>query len=162
MSEKCLFSEKSREGALLSLRIVRENACEYSKPKKIKSPADAAELFEKVFGLSEYAEESLCMITLDTAHSPCGFWKVSTGSLNESMVHPREVFKRALLANSYAVVLAHNHPSGNTDFSPQDRSCAQRLSKAGEVLGIKLIDFLAIGEGGSFQSASEQGILKRD
>ena len=162
MSGKCLFSEKRGEGALLTLRIVREKACEYSEPEKIRSPADAAKLFEKVFGLSEYAEEALCMITLDTAHNPCGFWKVSRGSLNESMVHPREVFKRALLSNSHAVVIAHNHPSGTTNFSPQDRNCAERLRKAGEVLGVKLIDFLAIGEGGSFRSASEKGILTQD
>ena len=161
MSEKSLFSEKKRKGALLSLRIVRENACKYSEPEKIKSPADAAELFEKVFGLSEYAEEVLCMITLDSAHNPCGFWKVSAGILNESMAHPREVFKRALLANSNAVIIAHNHPSGNIEFSPQDRACAKRLKEAGELLGVKLIDFLTIGEEGSFQSASEQGILEK-
>ncbi|MFP4029671.1 MAG: JAB domain-containing protein [Candidatus Brocadiia bacterium] len=123
------------------------------------SPECAARLFEKIFGLSELAEESLCMVTLDTKHAPCGFWKVATGSINENVVHPREVFKRALLTNAHAVMLAHNHPSGDPAFSAQDRRCAGRLHKAGEMIGIPLLDFLTIGTGGSHQSAANRGII---
>ena len=84
----------SQEGtALLSLRLVREESATYSDlDRQVTDPETAARLFEKIFGLSELAEESLCLITLDTRHRPCGFWKVATGSINESVVHPREVF----------------------------------------------------------------------
>jgi DNA repair protein RadC len=109
--------------------------------------------------LLERTEETLCMVTLDTRHHPIGFWKVATGSINENVVHPREVFKRALLTNAHAVALAHNHPSGDPAFSPQDRRCAQRLHKAGNLIGVKVLDFLAVGSDGSHESAAKQGLL---
>ncbi len=160
MAEK---SEVSSQGTqLLSLKLVREQAAPYCGPSGcITKPENAAEVFEKVFGLSDQAEEVLCMISLDTRHRPAGFWRVSSGSLNESIVHPREVFKRALVTNSHAVILAHNHPSGDPELSPQDRACAQKLAESGKILGVKLLDFMAIGTGGRYRSAAEQGILKQ-
>ena len=161
MAEKTADTQEGT--ALLSLRLVREQSGTYSDlDRQITDPESAAQLFEQIFGLSDLAEESLCMITLSTCHRPCGFWKVATGSINESVVHPREVFKRALLTNAHAVALAHNHPSGDPAFSPQDRRCAERLHKAGKLLGVKLLDFLAIGSGGSHESAAARGVIKDD
>ena len=151
----------SQEGAaVLSLKLVRERPAGYADLHgMVTSPDTAVELFERIFGLSELAEETLCMVTLDTRHHPIGFWKVATGSINENVVHPREVFKRALLTNAHAVALAHNHPSGDPSFSPQDRRCARRLHKAGNLIGVKVLDFLAVGSDGSHESAAKQGLL---
>lgn len=146
--------------ALLSLKLVREQAATYSDlDRQVTDPESAAELFEKIFGLSELPEESLCMVTLDTRHRPCGFWKVATGSINENIVHPREVFKRALLTNAHAIALAHNHPSGDPEFSTQDSRCARRLLKVGNLIGIKLLDFITVGSAGRIESAAEKGIV---
>ena len=158
MAEKTAGSGEG--AALLSLKLVREKTAEYADlATQLTNPGTATELFEKVFGLSELAEETLCMVTLDTRHRPVGFWKVATGSINESVVHPREVFKRALLTNAHAIMLAHNHPSGDPAFSPQDRRCAERLHKVGKTMGIKLLDFLAVGSGGRRRSAAEEGVF---
>lgn len=155
------MTNKQEGTALLSLKIVREQKATYSDlDREVTDPESAAELFEKIFGLSDLAEEHLCMITLNTRHRPCGFWTVATGSINENVVHPRDVFKRALLTNAHAVTLAHNHPSGNPAFSPQDRRCAQRLHRAGKLIGVELLDFLSIGSGGCHESAAKQGILR--
>jgi len=160
VTENNLMQEKVTQ--LLSLRVVREQNVPYCDPEgQLTSPEIAAKLFDKVFGLSEHAEEVLCMISLDTRNRPSGFWRVSAGSLTESIVHPREVFKRALVTNAHSVVIAHNHPSGDPGFSPQDRACAKKLQEAGKILGVRLLDFLAIGAKGRYESAAEQGVLKQ-
>lgn len=144
----------------LSLKLVRESTATYRKKEwTVTDPSSLARVFERAFRLSESPEETLCMITLNTRHQPLGFWRVSTGSLNESIVHPREVFKRALLTNAHAIVLAHNHPSGNPSFSPQDKKCAGRLETVGNTMGIRLLDFLVIGTPKRYLSAAEKGII---
>ena len=157
MTEKALSEQGA---ALLSLKVVREKDAPYcGTDEQVTKPEIAAGIFERVFALTEQAEEVLCMITLDTRRRPSGFWRVSTGSLTQSIVHPREVFKRALLANAHSVILAHNHPSGDPEFSPEDRECARKIAEAGKIIGVSLLDFLAIGTGDRYQSASEEGIL---
>ncbi len=157
-----LFTQKNATAdvPLLRLKLVREQTADYRGSEwAATDPRSVVESFERAFGLSECPEEVLAMITLDTRHHPTGFWKVSTGSINESVVHPREVFKRALLTNSHAIVLAHNHPSGDPSFSPQDKKCAQRLEKVGKTMGITLLDFLVIGTPDQYVSAAEKGII---
>ncbi len=157
-----MTEKPKREMPLLSLKVVRESGCDYEEThRKITGPDEAARMLEHVFALSEMAEEVACMITLDTKNQPTGFWIISVGSLNESIVHPREVFKRAMLVNSCGIILGHNHPSGDPSFSPQDRNLIQRLLDAGKIVGIKLMDFIAVGAGGSCESASRQGLLSR-
>ncbi len=155
-----MTEELKKSMPLLSLKVVRENACGYEETaRRITGPDDAAKILDHVFALSEMAEEVMCMVTLDTQNQPTGFWIISIGSLNESIVHPREVFKRAMLVNSYGIILGHNHPSGDPSFSPQDRNLIQRLLEAGKIMGIRLMDFIAVGAGGNHESASRQGLL---
>ena len=155
------MDEKLIEGAqLISLKMVREQVPEYENATKaVKDVKDAVEMFESVFALSLMAEEAMCMITLSTANRPTGFWIISVGSLNESLVHPREVYKRALLSNSCNIILAHNHPSGDPELSVSDRKLLARLLEAGKVMGVKLLDFIAVGSGGEFVSAQKRGLM---
>ena len=83
---------------------------------------------------------------------------VSVGTLNKASVHPREVFKTAILSNAASIMAFHNHPSGETTPSQQDIQLTNRLYEAGELLGIKLLDHLIIGDG-TFTSLKEKGYL---
>jgi DNA repair protein RadC len=84
---------------------------------------------------------------------------VSIGSLNQSIVHPREVFKTALLSNAAAILLLHNHPSGDPAPSQEDLAITRRLIECGDILGIRVLDHIIIGED-CFKSFSEDGLMK--
>ena len=80
------------------------------------------------------------------------------GSLNSSIVHPREVFKTAILSNAASIICAHNHPSGNPEPSKEDVDVTKRLIEAGKILGIDLLDHLVIGDG-RYVSLKEKGYV---
>ena len=85
------------------------------------------------------------VICLDTKNQPINICTVSVGTLNSSLVHPREVFKTAILSNSNQIMLAHNHPSGISAPSSEDKAMTSRIKDAGVILGIELIDHIIIG-----------------
>jgi DNA repair protein RadC len=85
---------------------------------------------------------------------------VSQGSLNQSIVHPRETFKSAILANSSAIILAHNHPTGDLTPSSEDIAITRRLKEAGDLLGIRVLDHIIVDtDSGDCQSFAEIGLL---
>ncbi len=90
--------------------------------------------------------EQFLICGLDAKHKLIGINVVSTGSLNLTIVHPREVFKPLILMNAGAWLCAHNHPSGDITPSPEDRILTKRLREAGELLGITLLDHLILAE----------------
>ena len=114
--------------------------------KKIQSPNDIFNIAQNVIRGNEYAEENLWLITLDTKNNITGIFTVSTGSLNASIVHPREIFKRAVLQNAASIIICHNHPSGDPAPSKEDINITKRLKEAGDLIGIKLLDHLIIGD----------------
>ena len=144
--------------SFLSLRVIKENAGRYDVSKKIQSPEDVFEVVQKVIKASEYPEENLWMITLDTKNNITGIFTVSTGSLNTSIMHPREVFKRAMLQNAASIIVCHNHPSGDSTPSTEDINITKRLYEAGEILGIKLLDHIIAGDN-SYTSLKEKGFI---
>ncbi len=73
---------------------------------------------------------------------------VAMGTANNVEAHPRDIFREAIRRNALAIVVAHNHPTGNLKPSPQDRELAQKLDRAGEILGIRVVDHMVIGRGG--------------
>ena len=99
------------------------------------------------------------MIALNQKNSVLGVFEVSRGHLSGAMVHPREVFKRAILVNSASIIVAHNHPSGDTTPSEDDLAITKRLVKAGELLGVKVLDHLIVGYDDDFMSFREQRLL---
>jgi DNA repair protein RadC len=95
--------------------------------------------------LSEFAEEDrefVIVLGLDTKNCPVYREVVSIGTLNSCLVHPREVFKKAITFSCNALIFAHNHPSGNSEPSEEDKAITRELIKAGEVLKIKVLDSL--------------------
>lgn len=111
----------------------------------IQAPEDAARFLNP---LRYAAEEHFVSLHLNARHEILGLHEVSHGSLSASLVHPREVFKAALLANSYAIIVCHNHPSGSSVVpSREDLETTGQLFNAGKLLGVTLIDHLIVGPG---------------
>jgi len=127
------------------LELVKESSKIYE-VDKISSPSDVRDYIEQVFKLSIQAEEVMVMLVLDTKNNVIGAFEVSRGSLNASIVHPREVFKRALLLNGASIIVAHNHPSGDPTPSREDVDITKRLVEGGDILGINVLDHLIIGD----------------
>jgi DNA repair protein RadC len=108
--------------------------------------------------LSALDREHFFMITLDSKNRTIGYHTISMGSLSSSVVHPREVFKSAILENSAAIIFLHNHPSGDPAPSREDRECTNRLTQAAKILGIRVLDHVIFGEMDYF-SFADAGIL---
>ena len=140
---------------IVSIKMVKESSFLYQ-TRQILSPKDAYEMIkEQLEGLDR---EQFIIACLNTKNEPTNISVVSVGSLNKAIVHPREVFKTAILSNAASIMAFHNHPSGETTPSQQDIQLTKRLYEAGELLGIKLLDHLIIGDG-TFTSLKEKGYL---
>jgi len=90
--------------------------------------------------LAHYSEEHFIAFHLDAKYQVIGYHEVSKGTLNASLVHPREVFKAALLSNAYAIIVAHNHPSGSVVPSREDIEVTKQLIAAGKIMGVSVAD----------------------
>jgi DNA repair protein RadC len=130
-----------------------------------KQKLDSPELVSELVGpeMRRLRTESLRVILLDTRYRLLHIEEVSLGSLNESIAHPREIFRPALTYSAYAVIVVHNHPSGDASPSQTDHSLTRRLAEAAELLQIKLLDHIIIGapseESPSYFSFKEAGVL---
>lgn len=127
---------------IVSIKMVREGSTKYEN-RKIETPFDAYVLLKSF--LEDSDREKLLVVCLDTKNQPINICTVSVGTLNSSLVHPREVFKTAILSNSNQIMLAHNHPSGISAPSGEDKAMTSRIKDAGILLGIELIDHIIIG-----------------
>jgi DNA repair protein RadC len=112
-----------------------------------RQKVDAPELVYELLGPEMRAlhKESLRVILLDTRYHLISTSEVSRGSVNESIAHPRDIFRPAMLASAYAVIVVHNHPSGDPSPSQSDHSLTRRLAEVAELLQIKLLDHVIIG-----------------
>ena len=128
---------------IVSIKMIKEASFLYQ-TRTISSPKDAYEMIkEQLEGLDR---EQFIIACLNTKNEPTNITVVSVGSLNKAIVHPREVFKTAILSNAASIMAFHNHPSGEITPSQQDIQLTNRLYEAGELLGIKLSDHLIIGD----------------
>ena len=143
------------ETSKFTLRLVREENYDYN--GKISSPESAYELIVQKLELDQMTEEVFCILGLDVKNQVIGVMEVSRGTLSASLVHPREVFKRALLMNASKIFLAHNHPSGVVDPSREDKSLTKKMEEAGSLLGIEVLDHIIVGncESSNFYSFKE-------
>lgn len=124
--------------------------------KKIKSPMDVTDMFINHMRFLE--KEHFKVIFLNTKNEIIAYETISIGSLNASIVHPREVFNRAIKKSSASIILLHNHPSGNPEPSKEDINITKRLIKAGEIIGIEVLDHIIIGDGNYF-SLKENSLI---
>ena len=112
-----------------------------------------------LFNFLKYeTKEHFLALHLDNKNRILCLDKVSSGSLNASIVHPREVFKTALLSSAAAILFIHNHPSGNPEPSKEDLELTTRLKQAGDLLGLRVLDHIIIGED-RYVSLADQGLI---
>lgn len=124
--------------------------------QSLATPRQAASFLIPILG--QEATEVFGIVCLSTKHHFIAWHEVSRGSLDTTVVHPRDVFKAALLVNAACILGTHNHPSGDPIPSPDDLELTRRLAAAGELMGIPLIDHLIIGDG-RYYSFKEGGRL---
>src|SRR5690606_34323601 len=137
----------------LGRRLAREGPAERA---VIRGPRDVFELCAPA--LRDLTQEEFRVLLLNTQHAVLREVVVTRGTLDGSLVHPREVFRAAIADGAAAIILLHNHPSGDPTPSPEDRSVTQQLASAGRVVGIPVVDHVIIGDA-RYTSFVEAGLL---
>jgi DNA repair protein RadC len=127
------------------LKIVREKREGYGPVVRFANSAAVYEAFRQHF--EQLDREEFIVVLLNAKNDLIGFNVVSVGTLTASLVHPREVFKPVVLSNAAAIMLLHNHPSGDPSPSVEDLHITKRLREIGEVFGVKVLDHLVMGDG---------------
>ncbi|MEW6724787.1 MAG: DNA repair protein RadC [Bacillota bacterium] len=135
----------------LGRRLVREQQSK----TRIRSPEDARDLLMEEMRYLD--KEHFQVVLLDTKNQVLGVQLVSIGGLASSIVHPREVFKEAIRRSAAAIILSHNHPSGDPTPSQDDIDVTRRLREAGKLLGIEVLDHIIIGDN-RYMSLREKGL----
>ena len=141
--------------AVFETLIVKEETTNYLKPNMRYT--SASQVHDTFSFLQGETKEYFLAIHLDGKNRIMVVDVCSVGSLNQSIVHPREVFKTALLSSAAAIILIHNHPTGDTTPSSEDFEVTRRLQEAGTLLGIKVLDHIIIGT--SYYSFAEMGVI---
>lgn len=126
------------------------------KDVKINSPKDLADLL--IGEMNDLTQEVLKVVLLSTKNIIIGTKDVFKGSLNTSIVHPREIFKQAIDKHSASIIICHNHPSGDPTPSKEDINITLRIKECGNILGIQLVDHIIIGNN-KFVSLKETGLI---
>lgn len=147
---------------LYKISLTRNGSvCAESRPR-ISTTDDLYLLLREYF--AHHDREEMIALLLDMKNKIIGINSISIGTLTLSLVHPRETFKAAILANAAKIILAHNHPSGDATPSSDDRDLTERLRRAGDILSIPVMDHLVIGEEGGtrpFVSFLAEGWLQK-
>ncbi|WP_083486310.1 JAB domain-containing protein [Alicyclobacillus ferrooxydans] len=142
---------------VVRIELIKERNFKYSGSRQIRCADDAANILFEYIGNTD--REEFVVMVLSTKHYVNALNTVSIGSLDASLVHPREVFKPAILANASDIIVGHNHPSGDPTASPEDTAVTRRLVEAGRTLGIDVLDHIIVGDSGRFTSLKAQGLL---
>ncbi|MEG1409705.1 MAG: DNA repair protein RadC [Bacilli bacterium] len=141
---------------IVRIKMIKDKETEKKYKVKINHPWDCYKVLRDL--LEDEDREYFLALTLNTKNEINNIITVSIGTLNSAIVHPREVFKSAILSNANKIIIAHNHPSGHIEPSQEDKNITDRLVKSGEILGIGVLDHIIIGEGCYF-SFKENNIL---
>jgi DNA repair protein RadC len=141
------------------ISLVRDRRVKFSS-KPVSTPRIGAEVIRNTIKSAGQSDrENLVVIMLSSKNEITGTNIVSQGSLTGSIVSMREIFKPAIIANAAAIVMGHNHPSGNCDPSNDDRVITQKTREAGELLGIRLLDHIIVGQNEQYYSFSDNGLI---
>lgn len=141
--------------AVYETMTIRDSISNYLSPgSRYTSPE---QIFQTFNFLKNETKEYFISIHLDGKNRIVCIDQVSVGSLNQSIVHPREVFKTSLLSSAAAMILVHNHPSGDPTPSREDMEITKRLKEVGDLLGIRVLDHIVIGD--TYMSFVERGLL---
>lgn len=143
------------------IRVFKLKLVESSRRSVKVETINTAEAAAHVF--STYLEgedrEHFVLLMLDLKKRVIGIHTVSIGTLTQSIVHPREVFKAAILANAHAIIVGHNHPTGDATPSVADLDVTRELISAGEILRIPVLDHIIVGHNGKYVSFLDEGLI---
>ena len=121
----------------------------------IRTPEDVVSILSAEY--EDAVVETALMLALDTKNKVIGIFTISTGSLNSSIIHPRDIFQRSVLCNAAAIILSHNHPSGDPSPSPEDVAMTRAAREAGRILDVEVLDHIVIGHN-KFVSMKDKGL----
>jgi DNA repair protein RadC len=133
--------------------LVRETGYDYD---PVKGPSEVARIIRAAIPADD-PREHVVIVALNTRNRPILVSTISIGSVNGSLVHPREAFRPAILVGATSIVFGHNHPSGDVVPSREDRDVTIRLLKAGQIIGIDLVDAIVVGDSDAYYSFKERG-----
>jgi len=147
--------------SIYRVSLVRDEHIKFDQTR-LTGSADAQAVIRNLIKLQGQSDrEQFCVLLLDAKNKTIGLNIVSTGSLSSAMVHPREVLKPAILANASAMILAHNHPSGELTPSPQDKAITKKIIQASSIIGITVHEHLIISmEDDCYFSFADQGLIQ--
>lgn len=141
---------------VIRVGIIKEGSVLYG--NRTATPAGTSYfMYDNFFKWAD--REQLYLICLNAKCEIQAVHLVSIGSIDTSVVHPREVFKAAILNNAHSILVAHNHPSDNLEPSRADINITKRLKETGDIIGIPLLDHLIVGSDGRYFSLKEEGYL---
>ncbi len=138
--------------------LVKEKVGRYELPRKISNPDQVYKAITAITNVEGEAQEVFGILILNTKNKIVAVHEISRGTLNSSIVHPREVFKPAILHNAAAIICFHNHPSGDTEPSRDDIEITNRLIEAGKIMGIEILDHIIVGDD-RYVSLKEIGVM---
>ena len=147
---------KEKKIDLITLKIVKDKEIIYVPDERIGYVADVFKLAKSL--IADADREHFLVFSLGRKNEINGIQICSIGTLSEAVVHPREIFKYSILKNADKIIVVHNHPSGDLHPSSHDIETTRRLSNAGNIIGIKLLDHLIINDK-DFYSFAEEGLL---
>ncbi|MCG8327769.1 MAG: JAB domain-containing protein [Chitinophagales bacterium] len=141
------------------IKLIYQNKVSVKDRSQVSSSLDAYQIL-----LANWTEqlgfiEEFYILLLDRSNRVMGYYKVSQGSMAGTIVDPKVVFAAALKARTSAIILAHNHPSGNLYPSQADKALTQKLSKAGKLLELPILDHLILSPDGGYYSFADEGLI---
>lgn len=140
------IENQSRYTSLKAVSLVRIGSISHR--EKLTSTSEATNFFRHFWEQQPSADQERFVVAcLDTKHRVQGVVEITRGTLDASLVHPREVFKPAIIEGSSAIILSHNHPSGDASPSREDHQVTDRLTDAGKLLGVTVLDHIVYGDG---------------
>ena len=153
-----MSDKKEREIKVVNVRLVKEPSLYSTEP--IRSPGDVLKVIADE--LATYDREVFLILNLKANGQIINMNVCSVGTLNSSLVSPREVFKSSILSNAAAFIAIHNHPSGSLEPSQEDHDITKRLFECGRLLEIKMLDHMIVaGETGDMFSFKNEGLMDR-
>lgn len=144
-----------RSGKRWRLRLEELDEFEYD--LRVSNHELAAAVAEDIIG--DLDREAMIALYLDVKNRPVGYSIVSIGTLDGTLVHPREIFKMAYMVNAKSLIMVHNHPSGHLSISQEDIDVTRRMVDAGEMLGIGILDHVIVVPDGRSISLANEGYL---
>lgn len=142
-----------------TVKLVKESSGLYNVDENsINTPEALRNIINEVFDLENEVVEKFGIIAVTTKNKVCGMHILTSGTLNASIVHPREVFQAAPLHPCNGIFLFHNHPSGDCTPSREDIELTKRMSEAGKIMGIQILDHIIVSHSG-YLSMKESGYL---